>query len=192
MNWFFDLMITAITAIFLQNIIFCGGYGTSVILKTASNPKYMPWFTITITFFTTFTSMICRALELIPALCNLNLYFRVLLFVLYLIPAVIFKYGLHCSEALLRQLSFTAFNTLVLAIPFLNNRSAHNFAESVGLGIGAGAAFALATWLISAGIRRIGENENIPEMFRGLPALFIYVGLLSLAFLGFAGNSLFV
>ena len=50
----------------------------------------------------------------------------------------------------------------------------------------------LAAALISKGSAALDKNENIPEAFRGTPAMLIYVGLLSLAFAGFADSSLFM
>ncbi|HZK38549.1 MAG TPA: Rnf-Nqr domain containing protein, partial [Clostridia bacterium] len=64
--------------------------------------------------------------------------------------------------------------------------------ESLGTGIGAGAAFFLAVFLIGKGMGKLCENKDIPPAFQGTPAIFIYVALLSLAFTGFSGSSLFV
>ena len=82
-------------------------------------------------------------------------------------------------------------NTLVFAVPFINDSAAYSFVFAVGSGIGAGIAFVLAAALISKGSAALEKNKNIPEVFKGTPAMLIYVGLLSLAFAGFAGTSLF-
>ena len=57
--------------------------------------------------------------------------------------------------------------------------------------IGAGLAFILAATLICKGLHIISQNQDMPKAFRGTPAAFVYVALLSLAFSGFSGSSLF-
>ena len=63
-------------------------------------------------------------------------------------------------------------------------------AKEIGSGIGSGLAFAIAVTLINLGLRRLSENEEIPEAFKGTPAIFIYVALLSLAFAGISGQGM--
>ena len=85
-----------------------------------------------------------------------------------------------------------AVNTLVLAVPIINRRAAFNTAESIGLGLGAGIAFIVAVLLISAAEERIRTNNTMSNAFKGKPALFIYIALISLGFAGLSGQSLFV
>ena len=84
-----------------------------------------------------------------------------------------------------------ALNTLVLATPLLNRSAAYTLPESIGSGIGAGLAFILAATLICKGLHIISQNQDMPKAFRGTPAAFVYVALLSLAFSGLSGSSLF-
>ena len=88
-------------------------------------------------------------------------------------------------------MGIAALNTLVFAIPFINNYAAYTFADSIGSGIGAGFAFILAASLISKGSQAISANSDVPQIFKGTPSLLIYVGLLSLAFAGFTDSTLF-
>ena len=120
------------------------------------------------------------------------LIYMIVLFVLYVIVVLVFRYALHASDSILRKIGMAAFNTLVLAIPVINRSAAYTVGESLGAGLGAGAAFALAVFLIHAGIHVLDRNDKIPKAFQGTPALFIYVSLLALAFTGFSGRSLFI
>ena len=143
------------------------------------------------------TSIICRALELLPQVSLAHtlvrlLIYMIVLFVLYVIVVLVFRYALHASDSILRKIGMAAFNTLVLAIPVINRSAAYTVGESLGAGLGAGAAFALAVFLIHAGIHVLDRNDKIPKAFQGTPALFIYVSLLALAFTGFSGRSLFI
>lgn len=84
-------------------------------------------------------------------------------------------------------------NCAVLGVAVLNIESGFVTAE-FGLlktllqGFGAGIGFTLALVLM-AGIREKLELADIPENLKGMPISFIVAGLLSLAFLGFAGMS---
>jgi electron transport complex protein RnfA len=94
-------------------------------------------------------------------------------------------------EKLLRQTGVAAFNTIVLAIPFMNQRIAYTISESIVAGIGAGLAFVIATLLVHNGMKILEKNDSIPDSFKGTPAVFMYIALLSMAFTGFTGKSLF-
>ena len=109
----------------------------------------------------------------------------------YLVAAVILRIALGKSSKLLGTLGIAALNTLVLAVPYINNSAAYSFAGSIGSGLGAGIAFVFAAALISQGSRILAENEEIPEAFKGTPAMFLYVAMLSLAFAGFTDTNLF-
>jgi Na+-translocating ferredoxin:NAD+ oxidoreductase RnfA subunit len=95
------------------------------------------------------------------------------------------------DKELLGNLGISALNTLVFAVPYINNNAAYSLQNSIGLGLGAGAAFVLAAALIGSGSRALEKNRHIPPAFRGTPAMFLYVALISLGFTGFTGTALF-
>lgn len=197
MNWFVTLLVTALYSLLLQNLIFTGGFGTSEAIRISSKPRYVLSFALFITVFSAATSLICRALDLLPQIGHAHTLVRLLiyisvLFVLYVITVLLFRYALHASDSILRKIGMAAFNTLILAIPLINRSAAYTISESLGAGLGAGTAFALAVFLIHAGIHVLDSNDRIPKAFKGTPALFIYVSLLALAFTGFSRRSLFV
>jgi len=194
MNGFVTLLVTALYALLLQNLVFTGGFGASEAVRISSKPRYVLSFALFITVFSAATSIICRALELLPQVSLAHTLVRLLIYmiVLYVIVVLVFRYALHASDSILRKIGMAAFNTLVLAIPVINRSAAYTVGESLGAGLGAGAAFALAVFLIHAGIHVLDRNDKIPKAFQGTPALFIYVSLLALAFTGFSGRSLFI
>jgi len=77
-------------------------------------------------------------------------------------------------------------NCAVLGIPLLNVGLRHNLVESLLFGFGSAAGFTLALVLF-AGIRERLEGADIPVHFRGTAIAMITAGLMSLAFMGFAG-----
>lgn len=55
-----------------------------------------------------------------------------------------------------------------------------NAPSVIGYCLGAGLGFALASWLLNAGMRR-ADNPDIPDALRGTPVMLIYIGILALA-----------
>lgn len=69
---------------------------------------------------------------------------------------------------------------------FINLWGIDNLPEAVVLSVGAGLGFTLAI-CIMAGIRENLELADVPPVLRGAPITLITAGLLTLAFMGFAG-----
>ena len=104
---------------------------------------------------------------------------------------IVIIYG-KVSPKTIRRIGIAAFNTLVLAMPLINFRSAFTPIEAIGAGLGAGLAYVIAVLLINLGLKRLDTNKSIPKCFKGTPAIFIYTALLSLAFTGISGTSIFI
>ncbi|MEG1887278.1 MAG: Rnf-Nqr domain containing protein [Oscillospiraceae bacterium] len=196
MSWFFNLLNAALYIIFIQNLVFSGGYGASEAVRMATKPKKLVVFSLMIAYFSLLSSLICRVLDFVLEIDKLNLalhsaVFGGVLVVIYLLTAVAMRFIFKPGRKFLSMLGMAALNTLVFAIPLLNRRMGNTFAESIGVGIGSGIAFIFAISLISIGLKRLESNKNISPAFRGAPAMFLYVALLSMAFTGFSGTSLF-
>jgi electron transport complex protein RnfA len=69
---------------------------------------------------------------------------------------------------------------------FINLWGIDNLLEAVVLSFGAGIGFTMAI-CIMAGIRETLKLADVPECLRGAPITLITAGLLTLAFMGFAG-----
>lgn len=196
MNRFSDLLLVALYTIFIQNLVFSGGYGASEAVRMAAKPHRFFLFSASIAYFSTITSVVCRTLDFFPGVFVLNDAMHAVVFILmlvfvYLVTAVLMRILLRVDSKFLSLMGISALNTLVLAIPFINHRASYSLTESIGTGIGAGLAFILAVALMSSGMQKLSNNKDIPASYKGSPATFIYVALLSLAFTGFSGSSLF-
>lgn len=77
-------------------------------------------------------------------------------------------------------------NCAVLGVAVLNIQNSYDFLESIVFAIGAGVGFTLAMVLF-AGLRERIDLCPVPASFRGTAIAMITAGLLSLAFMGFAG-----
>lgn len=77
-------------------------------------------------------------------------------------------------------------NCAVLGIPLLSVALGHNLLEALLFGFGSSIGFSLAL-ILFAGIRERLDGADIPLHFKGTPIAMITAGLMSLAFMGFAG-----
>ncbi|KFN47598.1 electron transport complex subunit RsxA [Arenimonas metalli] len=77
-------------------------------------------------------------------------------------------------------------NCAVLGVALLNVQARHSLIESVLYGFGAAVGFGLVLVLFSAMRERL-EAADVPAAWRGAPIALATAGLMSLAFMGFAG-----
>ena len=77
-------------------------------------------------------------------------------------------------------------NCIVLGVALLNVNKTHSFLQSALYGFGAGAGFALVLVLFAAMRERLAAAD-VPTPFKGSAIAMITAGLMSLAFMGFAG-----
>lgn len=92
--------------------------------------------------------------------------------------------GLHKSLGIYLPLITT--NCAVLGVAVLNVQKGYSVLKGTVFGFGAAAGFALAL-VIFTGLREKIERANPPKCFQGTAIALITAGLLSLAFMGFAG-----
>ena len=197
MNIFLSLLSAALYVMVFQNLIFNGGYGLSEAIRMSAKPRQLFPMAIFITVFSTVLSTICVFIDTIPYVKNLNEVFHALIYVgvllgLYILTMIIVIIYGKVSPKTIRRIGIAAFNTLVLAMPLINFRSAFTPIEAIGAGLGAGLAYVIAVLLINLGMKRLDTNKSIPKCFKGTPAIFIYTALLSLAFTGISGTSIFI
>ena len=77
-------------------------------------------------------------------------------------------------------------NCAVLGVPLINVSQDNGFIASLLFGAGSSIGFSLAL-ILFAGIRERIEGADVPQHFRGTAIGLITGGLMSLAFMGFAG-----
>jgi len=77
-------------------------------------------------------------------------------------------------------------NCAVLGVAVLNVQKGYGFLETIVFSVGASLGFGLALVLFS-GIRERVSLSDVPRPFRGTAIALVTAGLLSLAFMGFAG-----
>ena len=101
-------------------------------------------------------------------------------------------------EMFIKKTSPTLFRALGIYLPLITTNCAilalALFQTSRGYGLVEGLVFAVASGLglmlalvLMAGIREEAELSNVPRLLRGTAMSFLIAGILSLAFMGFAG-----
>ncbi len=101
-------------------------------------------------------------------------------------------------EMLIKKLSPALFQALGIYLPLITTNCAilglalfqtnrgYDFLEGIFFALGAGCGLTLALVLM-AGIRQENELSSIPDVVQGAAMSFLIAGILSMAFMGFAG-----
>ncbi len=119
-------------------------------------------------------------------------YLRTIAFILVIAVVVQFtEMVMHKTSPVLYQLlgiflPLITTNCAVLGVALLNIQEDHNFIESALYGFGAAAGFSLVLVLFAAVRERI-DVADVPLPFKGSAVAMITAGLMSMAFMGFAG-----
>ena len=103
-----------------------------------------------------------------------------------LVEMIIKKYSPALFRALGIYLPLITTNCAVLGIAVFQTAKNYDLAQSAVYSVGAGAGFTLALMLM-AGLREKLALADVPSVARGTGMTLMLAGLLSLAFMGFAG-----
>jgi electron transport complex protein RnfA len=172
--------------VLVQFLGLCPFMGVSNKLETAIGMSAATTFVLTL-------ASICSYLTYTYLLQPLGLtYLQTIAFILVIAVVVQFtEMVVHKTSPLLHRvlgvfLPLITTNCAVLGVALLNINKQHNFIESALFGFGAAAGFSLVLVLFAAMRERI-TVADVPAPFKGSAIGMITAGLMSLAFMGFAG-----
>jgi electron transport complex protein RnfA len=187
-----DYVLILVSTILVNNFVLvkflglCPFMGVSRKLEAATGMGLATTFVLTL-------SSVCAYLTEVWLLEPLGLeYLRTIAFILVIAAVVQFtEMVVHKTSPLLYQvlgifLPLITTNCAVLGVALLNVQERHGFVESALYGFGAAVGFSLVLALFAALRERINVAD-VPVHFRGAPITLITAGLMSLAFMGFAG-----
>ncbi len=164
----------------------CPFMGVSRKLETATGMGLATTFVLTL-------SSVCSYLVNEYVLAPLGLeYLRTIAFILVIAAVVQFtEMVVHKTSPLLYQvlgifLPLITTNCAVLGVALLNVQAQHGFLASAVYGLGAALGFSLVLALFAAMRERLAVAD-VPGPFRGASISLVTAGLMSLAFMGFAG-----
>ena len=164
----------------------CPFMGVSRKLETATGMGLATTFVLTL-------SSICSYLVNAYLLAPLGLeYLQTITFILVIAAVVQFtEMVVHKTSPILYQvlgifLPLITTNCAVLGVALLNAQEEHSFLESAVYGFGAAVGFSLVLVLFAAVRERVAVAD-VPAAFQGNAIALITAGLMSMAFMGFAG-----
>ncbi len=164
----------------------CPFMGVSRKLETATGMGLATTFVLTL-------SSVCSYLVNEYVLAPLGLeYLRTIAFILVIAAVVQFtEMVVHKTSPLLYQvlgifLPLITTNCAVLGVALLNVQAEHGFLASAVYGLGAALGFSLVLALFAAMRERLAVAD-VPAPFKGASISLVTAGLMSLAFMGFAG-----
>ena len=115
-----------------------------------------------------------------------------------IVDIVIIAIAVQSVEILIRKISYDLYNALgiylplittnciVLGLVLLNSSLEHTFVQSIVYAAGAGCGFTLVLTLFAAMRERLAIAD-VPAPFKGTAIALIAAGIMSMAFMGFAG-----
>ena len=119
-------------------------------------------------------------------------YLRLLSFILIIAGSVqLTELFVRHSSPILHQilgiyLPLITTNCAVLGVALLNTSQSESFLQALAYGIGAGLGFCLVM-ILFAGLRERLAVADVPVPFKGPAIALVTAGLMSMAFIGFAG-----
>jgi len=186
-----EYLLILVSAVFVNNIVMvkilglCPFMGVSKKLETAIGMGAATTFVLTLA---SGSSYLINRYLLGPELSYLTTltFIVVIAGIVQFTETVIKKTSPVLHQVLGIYLPLITTNCAVLGIPLLNVQAKHNFMESIFFGMGGALGFTLVMVLF-AGMRERMEGADVPVIFKGSAIAMVTAGLMSLAFMGFAG-----
>ena len=187
-----ELALILVSTVLVNNFVLvkflglCPFMGVSRKLETATGMGLATTFVLTL-------SSVCSYLVDTYILIPLGIeYLRTIAFILTIAVVVQFtEMVVHKTSPVLYQvlgifLPLITTNCAVLGVALLNVQEKNGFLESAVYGFGAAVGFSLVLSLFAAVRERVAVAD-VPVAFRGPAIALVTAGLMSLAFMGFAG-----
>ncbi len=187
-----ELLLILVSAVFVNNFVLarflgiCPFLGVSKKVETALGMGMAVIFVMTVasvvTWFIQYLILIPFGIEYLQTIA----FILVIASLVQLVEMVVQKTSPVLYQSLGIFLPLITTNCAVLGVAVLNIQKSYNFIESVVFSLGAGLGFTLAMVLF-AGLRERTDLCPVPKSFQGTALALVTAGLLSLAFMGFAG-----
>jgi len=187
-----SLLLILVSAVFVNNFVLarflgiCPFLGVSKKVETAIGMGMAVIFVMTVasvvTWFIQYFVLIPFGIEYLQTIA----FILVIASLVQLVEMIIQKTSPVLYQSLGIFLPLITTNCAVLGVAVLSIQKSYSFLESVVFALGAGLGFTLAMVLF-AGLRERVDLCPVPNSFRGTAIALVTAGLLSLAFMGFAG-----
>ena len=163
----------------------CPFFGVSSRLETAIRMGGAVSFVMLVASVCAF--LINELLELVNApFLRIISYIMVISSTVQLVEMLMKKLSPATFRAMGIYLPLITTNCAILGLALFQTNRGYSFSQSVVYSLGAGAGFALALVLM-AGVREKLDLADVPQLVKGTAAALVVAGILSMAFMGFAG-----
>lgn len=187
-----SLLLILVSAVFVNNFVLarflgiCPFLGVSKKVETAIGMGMAVIFVMAVasivTWFIQYFILIPFGIEYLQTIA----FILVIASLVQLVEMIIQKTSPVLYQSLGIFLPLITTNCAVLGVAVLSIQKSYSFLEAVVFALGAGLGFTLAMVLF-AGLRERVDLCPVPNSFRGTAIALVTAGLLSLAFMGFAG-----
>ncbi len=187
-----DFFVILVSAIFVNNFVLARFLGLCPFMGVTKKVDTAVGMGAAVTFVMTVAAIVTWVIQYFILMPFGIEYLQTIAFILViaslvqLVEMVVQKTSPVLYQSLGIFLPLITTNCAVLGLAVLNIQTGYSFLESILFAIGAAVGFTLAMVLM-AGIRERVDLGPVPKCFQGLPIAYITAGLLSLAFMGFAG-----
>ena len=185
-------LLILVSSMLVNNLVLVKFLGLCPFLGVSKRQETALGMGLATTFVLTLSSVLSHVAQtylLVPLHAE---YLRTIVFIVVIAVVVQFteqvirKTSPLLSQVLGIYLPLITSNCAVLGVALLNVQASHTIIESFMFGFGASLGFTLVLVLF-AGIRERLEGADVPQPFRGSAIGLITAGLMSVAFMGFAG-----
>lgn len=177
---------------FVNNYVLAQFLGICPLIGVSTKVETAVGMGAAVTFVITIASIVTYFIQLY-LLNTLGLqYLQTIVFILVIATLVQFvemvlkKMSPNLYSALGVFLPLITTNCVVLGVAIANITEGFNLIETVASAIGSSIGFVIAIVLLAA-IREKLELADVPESFKGIPIALVAIGLMAMAFFGFAG-----
>lgn len=183
---------TAMLAMFVENAIFSRALGTSVAFYASRRKESIIGLGLGITYVTVVSSFITYWIDLLLADFE---YFYVIMPLIYTVIIsivytgsllLIWRFMPKVFKSIKKYVHLSVFNAAVLGALFLNTTYHGDLVAYMGFGVGISAGFFIAVFFLHIANERL-NSPLIPEAFRGMPIMMVFIGIMSLAFYALTG-----
>jgi len=187
-----DLVLIILATVLVNNFVLVKFLGLCPLLGASTKFETTLGMSLATTFVLTLASAFSYLIDtwlLIPFELE---YLRLLSFILIIAGSVQFtEMFVRYSSPILHQilgiyLPLITTNCAVLGVALLNTSQSESFLQALAYGIGAGLGFCLVM-ILFAGLRERLAVADVPVPFKGAAIALVTAGLMSMAFIGFAG-----
>lgn len=184
------VLLSFLSAIFAANIILSYGFVSTNVVDASTNVKKSFFLGLVVAALSFVAALVSFGLGLALDKANLGslllvLQVLVVLGLVYIIKLVKDKKFSECS-LITEDFVFELLNIAIVGVSLVVVTSGLSFVNTIGFALGSGIGYTLVLSMFAA-IKGRFDNYDVPRAIKGLPLALLTLGLMAMAFLGFAG-----